>query len=110
MKIEGVSWKTVDWGGLPPAEDAGHSGSARSRTAEAGNVRARIVEYSPGFRSDHWCPRGHVLLVLEGALAVDLRDGRHIQLAAGQGFLAGDDATNPHRASSEAGARVFIVD
>ena len=110
MKIEGIAWETVDWEGLPAIEETGDSGSARSRKAEAGNVRARIVEYSPGFRSDHWCPRGHVLLVLEGALAVDLRDGRQIQLAAGQGFVAGDDATNPHRAYSEAGARVFIVD
>ncbi len=23
-----------------------------------------LVEYSPSFRSDHWCPRGHILLVL----------------------------------------------
>ena len=110
MKMEGVSWKTVDWGELPPTEEVGDSGTARSRTAETGNVRARIVEYSPGFRSDHWCPRGHVLLVLEGELAVDLKDGRSVRLEAGQGFVAGDDAANPHRASSESGARVFIVD
>ncbi len=73
-------------------------------------MRARIVEYSPGFRSDHWCPRGHVLLVLKGELAVDLKDGRSMSFTEGQGFVAGDDVANPHRASSVGGARVFIVD
>jgi hypothetical protein len=38
------------------------------RTKEAGNVRVRMVEYSPGYVADHWCERGHVVLVLEGEL------------------------------------------
>ncbi len=70
----------------------------------------RIVEYSIGFRSDHWCPRGHVLLVLEGELTIRLRDGREFVLASGSSFQAGDDEVNPHLAYTDKGAKVFIVD
>lgn len=75
-----------------------------------GAVRARVVEYSAGFRSDHWCERGHVMIVLEGSLTLALADGRTFQLGTGEGFLLPDDAGNPHAASSEHGARVFLVD
>ena len=31
------------------------------RTLEIGDIRVRIVEYSPGYLADHWCDRGHIL-------------------------------------------------
>ena len=73
-------------------------------------MRVRIVEYSPGFRSDHWCPRGHILLVLEGSLTIRLKDGREYVLDQMKSFQAGDDDQNPHMALTDSGARVFIVD
>jgi hypothetical protein len=35
-----------------------------------------MVEYTPGYVADHWCQKGHVLLVLEGELETVLADGR----------------------------------
>ncbi len=70
----------------------------------------RMVEYSPEFKSDHWCPRGHVLLVLDGELSIRLRDGREFVLTPGTSFLVGNDEANPHLAYTHKGAKVFIVD
>ena len=110
MRIEGVPFTVTDWGAVPPAEHKGEQGTSQWRVFEAGNVRARIVEYSAGFRSDHWCHRGHVLLVLEGEFGIALRDGREFLLRPGMSFQAGDDEANPHLGYSNGGARVFIVD
>ena len=108
--MENVQFTSVDWGRLPAEKHPGELGMSVWRTQSAGGLRTRIVLYSPGFRSDHWCERGHVLLVLEGELCVDLKDGRTFTFQAGQGFIAGDDAANPHKAHTGPGAKVFIVD
>jgi quercetin dioxygenase-like cupin family protein len=110
MKIENTPFENVDWSVVPAEEYKGESGASFWRTVEHGNVRVRTVDYSPGFRADHWCSRGHVLLVLDGELTVDLRDGRSIRLVRGSGFQTGDDPENPHLVRTEKGARVFIVD
>jgi quercetin dioxygenase-like cupin family protein len=68
-----------------------------------------MVEYSPGYKADHWCSKGHVLLVLEGELSTELQDGRRFALAPGQSYQVADGA-EPHRSSTERGAKLFIVD
>ena len=108
--IENIPFGVTDWAVLPAEEHRGETGTSFWRTVRRGDVRVRVVEYSAGFRSDHWCARGHVMLVLEGELVIALRDGREFVLRSGMGFEAGDDEGNPHRVSSGAGARVFLVD
>lgn len=110
MKIENIPFTITDWGAVAPVEHPGESGTSRWRTRETGPLRVRVVEYSPGFGSDHDCPRGHVLLVLEGEPGIVLKDGGAPRLTDGMSFQAGDDEANPHLAFSEKGARVFIVD
>jgi hypothetical protein len=110
MKLEGRGILPAVWPELPLEEHPGSSGTSLWRTLAMGDVRARVVEYSVGFRSDHWCPRGHVMIVLEGILTLALADGRSFDLGPGSGFLLPDDEGNPHSASSAGGARVFIVD
>lgn len=110
MKLCNAPFQTTDWKTVPPVEQRGEVGASFSRTIDAGNVRTRLVDYSPGFKSDHWCGRGHVAIVLEGELIIRLRDGQEFRLMSGNGFIAGDDEANPHLAASEKGARVFIVD
>ena len=110
MDIGPVPFTVTDWSALAAEEHPGDSGASFWRTFAAGNIRVRRVDYSPGFRSDHYCPRGHVLLVLQGELVVALKDGREFVLTAGMGFEAGDDHANPHLAYSTNGATVFIVD
>ncbi len=109
MKIEGVPFQTTDWTGVPATEHPGEAGVARWRTVEQGNLRVRMVEYSPGYVADHWCERGHVILVLEGELITELRDGRSFVVGPGSSYQVAD-GDGAHRSRSPKGARLFIVD
>jgi len=109
MRIHGIPFQTVDWAHLAPSQHPGDPGEATWRTFEAGDIRARIVEYSPGYVADHWCERGHVVFVIEGELITELRDGRRVTLGPGQGYVV-SDADGAHRSASPRGARLFIVD
>ncbi len=109
MKLVDIPFRTVDWSRIVPTEHAGESGVARWWTVDAGNVRARIVEYSAGYVADHWCERGHVVYVLEGEIVNELRDGRSNVLSSGQGYIVAD-GDGAHRSKSAKGARLFIVD
>ncbi len=109
MKIQDVSFCTADWSSLPRTEHNGITGKAYWRTLEMGNIRVRMVDYTPGYAADHWCKRGHVLLVLEGELVTELEDGRKFLLTPGMSYQVADDA-NPHRSSTITGAKLFIVD
>lgn len=99
----------TDWETVPVTRHAGDAGYALWRTREFGGIRVRMVEYSPGYRADHWCQKGHVLLCLEGSLEVTVRDGPVYLLGPGQSYHVGD-GDPPHRSHSPAGARLFIVD
>ncbi len=109
MNIQDVPFGTMDWNTLTPTEHAGTSGKAFWRTLETGNIRVRMVEYTAGYFADHWCNRGHVLLVLEGELTTELNDGRVFTLKTGMSYHVANDA-NPHRSYTETGAKLFIVD
>jgi quercetin dioxygenase-like cupin family protein len=109
MKIEDVPFASVDWSCVEPVDHTGERGTATWRTIEIGNLRVRKVEYSPGYIADHWCTRGHVVLVLDGELTTELRDGRRLRLTAGMSYHVADGA-EPHRSSTEVGALLFIVD
>jgi quercetin dioxygenase-like cupin family protein len=100
---------TTDWSQVPPTEHPGTSGVALWRTIEQGNIRVRQVEYSPGYEADHWCRRGHVLLVLEGELVTELEDGTRVVLTAGTSYQVADNAA-AHRSHTRTGAKLFIVD
>ena len=93
---------------MDPTVHAGEAGVATWRTKEVGNVRVRVVDYSPGYVADHWCERGHVVLVFEG-LVTQLRDGREVVLGRGQSYAVAD-GDGAHRSRSPRGARLFIVD
>src|SRR4051794_18554984 len=109
MKLEDIPFQAIDWSSIPKAEHRGESGVATWRTVEVGNVRARIIEYSPGYVADHWCERGHVVYVLGGELVNELRDGRSNVLPAGRGSVVAD-GDGAHRSKTPLGARLFIVD
>lgn len=104
-----LPFTTTDWSRVPTTEHAGTTGVARWRTVQAGTARVRMVEYSPGYEADHWCRRGHVLLVLEGELETELEDGRTITLTPGMSYQVADD-TMAHRSRTRGGATLFIVD
>jgi quercetin dioxygenase-like cupin family protein len=90
-------------------EHKGTSGVAHWRTRQFGDVRVRMVEYSPGYLADHWCTKGHILLCLEGELHTALADGREFVLTPGTSYQVADGA-EPHRSYAPVGAKLFIVD
>ena len=110
MKIEGVPFCVVDWETVAPTKHPGKLGEALWRTLDVGNIRVRMVEYSPGYVADHWCPRGHILFVLEGELVTELRDGRKFVLKKGSSYQVANDDKNSHMSHTEKGAKLFIVD
>ena len=109
MQIGEVPFGVIDWDSLPVTEHPGETGVAKWRTVELGNVRLRKVEYSPGYLADHWCSRGHVLLILSGAMTTELQDGRTFQMVAGSTYVVGENG-EPHRSATMTGAKLFIVD
>ena len=109
MRIESLPFGVLDWSGVEKTVHAGDSGEATWRTRNFGDVRLRMVEYSPGYVANHWCRKGHFLLCLEGELDTELADGRHFKLTPGTMYHVADDA-EPHRSSTRMGARLYIVD
>ena len=109
MDIADVPFMTTDWTSVPETQKPGEAGMAYFRTVQAGNLRVRLARYSAGYRADHWCKRGHVLLVLKGELTTELQDGRVFVLKEGTSYQVASGA-EPHRSRTEVGATLFIVD
>jgi hypothetical protein len=109
MQLTDIPFETVTWDDVPPTEHPGESGVAHWRTRQFGEVRVRMVEYSPGYVADHWCAKGHILLCLAGELQTELSGGRCVTLTPGMSYQVADDV-EPHRSRSPMGARLFIVD
>lgn len=109
MQMLGIAFGTTDWSKVETTEHKGESGVALWRTRQLGEIRVRMVEYSPGYRADHWCAKGHVLLCLEGELVTELKDGRVSVLKPGMSYQVAD-GEEPHRSRTDHGAKLFIVD
>ncbi len=110
MKIPTLPFTVTDWSKVEPTTHAGETGQALWRTLEIGDLRVRMVEYTPGYLADHWCDRGHVLYVVEGELDTELRDGRKFKLKPGMSYQVSDHGDAAHRSSTKTGAKIFIVD
>jgi hypothetical protein len=109
MQIADLPFGVFDWSAVDCTTHAGERGHAVWRTRHFGELRLRMVEYSPGYEADHWCSKGHFLLCLEGELDTELGDGRRYKLTPGMMYHVADGA-EPHRSSTRAGARLYIVD
>ena len=109
MKMHNIPFATTDWASVAREEKSAEAGQAFWRTQQFDDIRVRMVEYTPGYVSDHWCTKGHVLLCLSGELHTELADGRQFTLSAGMSYQVADNA-EPHRSRSPNGATLFIVD
>lgn len=109
MKLAHIPFGTTDWSSLPKEEKTAESGQAFWQTQQFGDIRVRMVEYTPGYVSDHWCVKGHVLLCLQGELHTELEDGRRFTLRPGMSYQVADHA-EAHRSTSPLGAKLFVVD
>ncbi len=109
MKLPAFPLQSFDWNSLPATEHLGDRGTAAWRTLNLGDVRIRLVEYSPGYSANHWCAKGHVVYCIAGEMQTTVKDGKTITLSAGMSYLAGD-GDPPHRSETTTGATLFIVD
>jgi hypothetical protein len=110
MKIPELAFTTTIWSDVPKTVHPGETGTAYWQTINIGDIRIRMVEYTAGYLADHWCDRGHILLVLEGELVSELKDGRSFSLKAGTSYQVSDFGDAAHRSYSASGAKLFIVD
>jgi quercetin dioxygenase-like cupin family protein len=109
MNMYNIPFGTTDWSNIPTVEKSAQAGKALWRTQQFGDLRVRMVEYTAGYISDHWCVKGHILLCLEGELHTELADGRTFTLKPGMSYQVADNA-EPHRSTAPLGAKLFIVD
>jgi hypothetical protein len=109
MNIPSFSFQTLDWQTIPKEEHKGETGMAYWQIQMMNDIRVRMVEYSPGYKADHWCSKGHVILCLEGEMDTELKDGRIMKLSKGMCYFVGDN-NEAHQSSTQTGCKLFIVD
>ena len=109
LNIASFPFQAVNWTEVPKTEHKGETGSAFWQVQQVNDIRVRMVEYTPGYKADHWCSKGHVILCLEGEMQTELVDGRCIRLEKGMCYFVGDN-NEAHRSSTSLGCKLFIVD
>ena len=109
MIIKDIPFQTIDWSTLPSERHDGETGYAYWKTLQYKDIRVRVVEYSPEYKADHWCFKGHILYCLSGDLTTQLQDGRSIEIRQGMSYHVEDDHY-PHSSQTKNGAVLFIVD
>lgn len=110
MQMTDIPFGTTDWSGVEQTLHPGETGTATWRTRHFSGIRVRMVEYSPNYLADHWCEKGHILLVLAGELETELADGRRVTLLPGQSYQVADGAEAHRSRTGAGGAKLFIVD
>ena len=109
MEIKDIPFQVHNIEALVQEEHSGKTGKAYWKTVEQGNVRMRIVEYTPGYLADHWCDKGHAVFVLDGEFESELKDGGRFILTKGMCYLVADNA-EAHRSFTKNGVKLLIVD
>ena len=109
MQISSHPFQTLDWSLVPKEEHKGETGMAYWQVQKVNDIRVRMVEYSAGYKADHWCSKGHIILCLEGEMDSELDDGRVLKLTKGMCYFVGDN-DEAHRSTTATGCKLFIVD
>jgi hypothetical protein len=109
MIIKNIPFEATDWASINGERHEGETGYAVWKVRQCGDIRVRVVEYSAGYKADHWCAKGHILFCLEGSMSTMLKDGRVIELQKGMSYQV-EDENYPHSSHTKNGATLFIVD
>ena len=109
MQIADIPFGITDWAVVMAERKMGETGWADWKVRQFGPIRVRLLEYSPGYKADHWCVKGHILFCVEGELITELEDGRQFVLRPGMSYQMADHA-EPHRSFTTGGAKLFVVD
>lgn len=109
MHLASFPFRTIDWSSVPKEEHTGETGTAWWQVQMMNDIRVRRVEYSAGYKADHWCKKGHIIFCLEGEMDTELEDGRIFKLTKGMCYFVGDN-DEAHRSTTIGGCQLFIVD
>jgi quercetin dioxygenase-like cupin family protein len=104
-----IPFQIIDWDKVPTTEKNGETGTVRSKTLQFDNIRVRIVEYSAGYRADHWCQKGHIIHCLDGEMVSELEDGTKSIFSKGMTYIVSDDLSS-HRSTTANGVKLLIID
>ncbi|HPH45529.1 MAG TPA: DHCW motif cupin fold protein [Chryseolinea sp.] len=107
--MSSILFNTTDWDTIPATQHSGESGLAHWRTIQYEGLRIRLVEYSKGYKADHWCSAGHIVYCLEGEMISELSDGRTFMISKGMSYQVSDNVSQ-HRSHSKEGVKLLIVE
>jgi hypothetical protein len=110
MRLENIPIAAINWAKVPAVVQAGETGTAATRTRNLGDIQLRLIDYSAGYKADHWCTKGHILHVIAGNLIIEYDDQSQTPLPPGTTWHAADGAAPAHRVVCVSGASVLIVD
>ncbi|MBL7704626.1 MAG: DHCW motif cupin fold protein [Taibaiella sp.] len=99
----------INWEEIQAEKIEGETGYVITKVKETGTVKIRHNTYSADFKADHWCEKGHILLVLNGVLIIEFKDGTSVDVTKGNSYVLGDNV-QAHKAITLAETEVFIVD
>ena len=109
MNIPSFSFQSHNWSSIPKEEHKGETGIAYWQIQMVNDIRVRMVEYSAGYKADHWCNKGHIIFCIDVEMDTELEDGRIMKLTKDMTYFVGDNC-EAHRTSSINGCKLFIVD
>ena len=109
MQMNNFPSEVINWDNINEEKHTGETGFAFWKTRTFGEIRVRMVEYSAGYRADHWCKKGHIILLVDGELYTETEDGKVNILKPEMSYQVADNVM-PHRSHTETGAKLFIVD
>ncbi len=109
MPDKNIPFQTIDWSTIPRTEHKGETGVAYWRTLQFDGLRIRLVEYSKGYKADHWCEKGHIVYCLEGEVVNERQGAGSSVLKPGMSYIVSDELSS-HRSVTETGVKLLIID
>lgn len=107
--MSNIPFSTIDWSAVEKTAHAGETGVAYWQTLQYDGLRIRLVEYSAGYKADHWCQKGHIVHCLEGELVSEMETGESFDLRAGMTYVVSDHLSS-HRSITTKGVKLLIID
>ena len=103
-------FQMINWETVSSTEHKGETRAAIWQTVQSDTIRLRLVNFSPNYKADHWCEKGHIIHCLEGDFILYRKDGSKNLMTKGMSCQILDDTNNPHLMTSDSGCKLFIVD
>ena len=109
MSNDNIPFQNIDWSTVPKVEYQGETGIATWQTTTFEGLRLRIVEYSAGYKADHWCQKGHIVHCLAGEVTNELKGKESSLLKQDMTYIVSDDLSS-HRSVTKNGVKLLIID